>query len=765
MSVKAPTPFGGVAKPATSSAFPPMSVKAPTPFGGAAKPATSSSTSSAFPPMSVKAPTPFGGVAKPTRTAALAIHPMSTNVSASKPTDKSYLAASEYEAQFWTLLKDHDKLLLEVKTLSSTNVALDFQREVERIVESIEKLNSDKSMMDSKICSSKELSILLLSRKDDLERQLEESKQILTAHVDRNDLIEDSASKSYALDLESEKTRRRLVNKALSTQKCLARLNDAVKLLNSIVRKPASTQASVFSWTPSRHAKRTVETKGPKVIFEHLKTGYDRTKRLEDTAKSLHCRVEEYSRGSDDSALVAPKPLVVRDRRGRRKITALPFSSPTSFAKSFKSHSSKGLSAVEALQSLKQCHHVNPKQFEVRHLHMHSVEKESNTALPSWRSNNSSQLMGLSSPMINTSSSTMAQLQNVNRALATSEEIARTGWTSTDVKAMELAKLSMPTSLQHIDAGKAAKEALVPFGVTPEKMSTVRKTLRRGLNTSDSSATVKSFATSTVSTNTAATVGTKKSSSASFPPMSSKAPTPFGGQQGSGKAPLSSGVYPPMSKSPKPFASKPESKQATALEKPSTDANTSSSAFPPMSSKAPTPFGNTASAKTEEPKKEDQKPSIAGNASLSFAKQSEPKEANTPKESKGTGLFGTMGALGSALGDTGVEQSPFGSASSAATHDYKDILTKFYQTHNNSKVSEVEKTLQKYKVSFLKCTASTYIVATIIYTRLKFLYRAKKQACLKSLLKSIRFKTPFSRVRQKVLPSQAFPKCFPEVHL
>jgi len=708
--------------------------------------------------MFVKAPTPFGGVAKPTKSASFAMSPMST--------EKSYLAASEYEAQFWTLLKGHDKLLLEVKIVSSTNIEPGFQREVENIVESIEKLNSDKSMMDSKICSSKELSILLLSRKDDLERQLEESKQILTAHIDRKDLIEDSASKSYALDLESEKTRRRLVNKALCTQKCLARLNDAVKLLNSIVKKPASTQASSFSWTPSRQAKRPVETKGPKVIFEHLKTGYDRTKRLEDTAKYLHCRVEEYSKGSDDSALVAPKSLVVRNRRGRRTITALPFSSPTSFAKSSKSHSSKGLSAVEALQSLKKCHRVNPKQFEVRHLHMHSVEKESNTALPSWRSNNSSQLMGLSSPMINTSSSTMTHLQNVNRALATSEETARMGWTSTDVKAMELAKLSLPTSLQRIDASKAAKEALVPFGVTPEKMSSVRKTLQRGLNMPDSSTTVKSFATSTVSTNTGTTVGTKKSSSASFPPMSSKAPTPFGGQSGSSKAPPSSGVYPPMSKSaPKPFTSKSESKETAALQKPSTDTKTSSSAFPPMSSKAPTPFGASASAKTDVATKELQKPSIAGNASFSFAKKSEPKEANTSKESKGTGLLGGMGTLGSALGDTGVKQSPFGSASSTAAHDYKAILTKFYQTHNTSKVSEVEKTLQKYKVSFSKCTAFTYIVATIIYTRLKFLYRAKKQACLRSFLKSIRFKTPFSRFLRQVLPSQVVPKRSPEVHL
>ncbi|CAB9499361.1 Nucleoporin 153kDa [Seminavis robusta] len=83
-------------------------------------------------------------------------------------------------------------------------------------------------------------------------------------------------------------------------------------------------------------------------------------------------------------------------------------------------------------------------------------------------------------------------------------------------------------------------------------------------------------------TKTSSSVG-----SSAFPPMSSKAPTPFGAG-GSGKVSSSAGssAFPPMStKAPTPFG-------ASASPAPAQPASSfGSSAFPPMSSKAPTPFG------------------------------------------------------------------------------------------------------------------------------------------------------------------------------
>jgi hypothetical protein len=630
-------------------------------------------------------------------------HFSGTSMVVSKAVPKSYIAASEYEAQFWFLLRDHGKLLLEVKDLSSNNNAIALQKEVETIVDSIEKLNSDKTMIDGEICTSRELSILLLSRKDDLERQLAESKQILMAHFDKNHAIEDIPSKSDALDIASEKVRRRLVNKALCTQKALARLKDAVILLNSIVKKPTSAQASLFSWTPSRHAKKAASAKGPKVLFEHLKTGYDRSKRLENLTQSLHNKVEEYSQGiGKSSSIITLKPIVIRNRRGRRKITALPsFSSPTSFTNNSKSNSFKRLSTVEALQSLKNCHQTNPKQFQVRHLHMQSGKKDSNATLPSWRSNNSSQLMDLSSPLVNKSSG-MAHVENASRALTLPENTARTGWTSTDIKAMESSKLVLPTSLQRIDASKAAKEALVPFGVTPEKMSSVHMTLQRGAaKKQELNVIAKNCAVTSVGAKI--DVGRKQSSSFSVPPMAAMTPTPFEGQSGLDK-----------SKS-KNFSSKPEKKQAGVSQRNSNQKQSSAAAFPPMSSNAPTPFGTTKLLKKEESKKEIEK-LVAVKSSLSFTKPSDSEEAESLNDlNGGADVFGGMGILGNSLGGAVVDQSQFGSANTITNfgldgdvNDYKSILSKFYQTHNVSKLSEVDRTLQKYKVRLVTSSMIQY---------------------------------------------------------
>jgi cyclophilin family peptidyl-prolyl cis-trans isomerase/Ca2+-binding EF-hand superfamily protein len=74
-------------------------------------------------------------------------------------------------------------------------------------------------------------------------------------------------------------------------------------------------------------------------------------------------------------------------------------------------------------------------------------------------------------------------------------------------------------------------------------------------------------------------------SSSSYSPMATKAPTPFGSPQT--KAPATGGAYPPMStRASTPFASTPQSKPEVKA-----PANSSSS-YPPMSTKAPTPFGS-----------------------------------------------------------------------------------------------------------------------------------------------------------------------------
>jgi hypothetical protein len=71
-----------------------------------------------------------------------------------------------------------------------------------------------------------------------------------------------------------------------------------------------------------------------------------------------------------------------------------------------------------------------------------------------------------------------------------------------------------------------------------------------------------------------------------------------------------------------------------------------------------------------------------------------------------------MKGLGDSLfsvGGTSSKDSPFGPSStdtnkpldsSSQQKDYKTILTNFYQKHNPARLNEVDRTLEKYKVSF-----------------------------------------------------------------
>ena len=155
---------------------------------------------------------------------------------------------------------------------------------------------------------------------------------------------------------------------------------------------------------------------------------------------------------------------------------------------------------------------------------------------------------------------------------------------------------------------------------------------------------------------------------------------------------------------------------------------TESVAFPPLSAKAPTPFGRAVGTKTGDSKKVDKNESSGAIFGLSKASPSKidnskkdeaqqnvftkavgsgskdlSKKDEKPKSSSG-GMFGGFTGMNNALDATtststqqtsAITQKSSGSANDT---DFKSILTQFYTKHNASKVGEVDKTLQKYKV-------------------------------------------------------------------
>jgi hypothetical protein len=233
-----------------------------------------------------------------------------------------------------------------------------------------------------------------------------------------------------------------------------------------------------------------------------------------------------------------------------------------------------------------------------------------------------------------------------------------------------------------------------------------------------------------------------------YPPVSSKAPTPFGAPGGSKEEakPSSSMAFPPMSKTaPKLFSEKGQSKniestsikaaEASAMAPLAAKKSRGAAAFPPLSAKAPTPFGGSKSAKSADLKSADKKESSSGlfgfskptqtkddndkkdepkqtsSATFGFGKTAQSKNGTEKKdESKpSTEIFGGMMGMSNAL-DVPASKPTQGTStvpqSSGDTNkaDYKAILTQFYTTHNASKAGEVDKTLQKYKVSHIHIT-------------------------------------------------------------
>ena len=664
---------------------------------------------------------------------------------------KNYVAASEYEAQFWILLRDILVSLDKVKyntTSLTDNLApgkgqKEINVEVENIIESVQHLISNMNIIKDDVNNRTESSITLLSRKDDLARQIEESTQSLEMHFNKEKLAEEMFSKSQFLDIESEKSKRRLVMKALNSQKSIARLQEQVSLLSGLVKQPSSAKSTApFSRVQRRRPKKTPDVTGTKLVFQSLKNGFERTRKLRDTTENLSNEVDSYLQENvGDTAIDTPRQSSsARSRRNKKRIEPLPFSSPSSFASASKAKQDvPTMSTIKALRTLKKKHHVAVKRFERRDLNFSSDKNGDNLRdAQSWRSKTSSQLMN-TSRSLNTSRIGMplaASNSQGSKERSLVIEKSRDGWNNTDTRLVESTQLNLPTSLKQIDADKAANQALAPFGVTPELMSSVQKIKERSVvrNKAPSEANLKK--------------GTIAKLPGGYPPVSSKAPTPFGAPGGSKEEakPSSSMAFPPMSKTaPKLFSEKGQSKniestsikaaEASAMAPLAAKKSRGAAAFPPLSAKAPTPFGGSKSAKSADLKSADKKESSSGlfgfskptqtkddndkkdepkqtsSATFGFGKTAQSKNGTEKKdESKpSTEIFGGMMGMSNAL-DVPASKPTQGTStvpqSSGDTNkaDYKAILTQFYTTHNASKAGEVDKTLQKYKVSHIHIT-------------------------------------------------------------
>jgi len=689
MSHTAPKPFGekAVSKSSTSASqsspfggYPPIASKAPTPFGSSLtpNPTTSSvgSSASSYPPMSQAAPKPFGeGVTSKSSTSA--------QLRLSSVTDKKYPAnrnieynaSSQYEVQLWRIVQSFlimlDNLEPKDRNVEDQNVAtkanlFGLNKSIDNVLGEAEKVRSTAILLDEVVNDQLQLAIFLLSRSDDIARQLKESKEIINRQqADAWELDVADLSKDQPLDLESEKARRRLAHRTVIAQGVITRVREKIRLIEGTSTLCISKNSATIGWPNigSRSLGRlpkSLDFEATKVLFDSLKKGYDRTKLLSSCAVNLNEKASDMIKSCEHKKLVTNHVNTKKCGKGMKsKIIPFPFLSPTlSEKKTSRVQLKEGhMSLPCALRKLtRTLSDINVKRFPRSSLSLvHTTDKVALPQRHSLRSSGGSLLMnanesiGVRSHQV--PHTTMGYLNN------RSPPSVRRGWTTDcniDGKEVEHMTLPLPSALKQIDVKRAERKALCAFGTTPERIIEAQDRRQRVKN--NTTVPSSSF---TTSKNSATTSG-------GYPPLASKAPTPFGLSDVSNE---------------------------TKDRKSSTSTSTSGG-YPPLASKAPTPFGPPMTTKQTKParslsgKSESKRPSNSMSSSVANAKKN--------VDSVGESSSALLESRSESLNNKGTPLNQQSTDERQPT-DYHQIMTQFYQKNNAAKLSEVTATLQKYK--------------------------------------------------------------------
>ena len=373
----APAPAAKPTAGTASSAFPPMSKAAPINPFGAPKPALATATTStsgsgfAFGSSAASKPAPapapggsgggfsFGSAPAPapanavatTKAAAKPIPPSTTAAPAQTPKAKAadssssstvlavpkYEAATEYEAELWRGVMEFDKSLSSINELAQslfdTKLSkdnADLEKKIERMIDTCDQARSMAMAVDTKVATQSDRAIFLLSRKDDLQRQVSEADRLVNEQLRAQE--GGSLLRDQPLDPETEKTRRHLASSALETQHSIANVKDRLCLLRDILQaRETKPTRSAFSFGSPRNAPDQ-KLKAQRSLKQGVLRGYERAQQLSKTAEDLQKRVQEAADAIPGTSGASAPTLV---RKSRSRIAPLPvnFASPTAVAK------------------------------------------------------------------------------------------------------------------------------------------------------------------------------------------------------------------------------------------------------------------------------------------------------------------------------------------------------------------------------------------------------------------------------------------------
>ena len=705
LSSKAPTPFTGFkantpapSKSGGTSAFPPLSSKAPLPFGGGAFSAGASADTSVstYPPITSKTPSPFSG----SKTSARVPAKVGTSAfSDSSPWKKP--ASSDYESQFRKVVEKFEgsmSLLANNRLSSEFGFSAErdsnFESEIQKMMDEKDSFIASCDDINSQISEQKKRSIFLLSRKTDTKRQIMECRRLIDVQT-RSREAQARIMETQPLDAESERCRRSLAVKALMVNRTLELLENRNSFLRGICDFNEENRAD--AGIPLAPEDRR------NILFEEMTTTFQRTQVFKEEATRTSKRVVEYDESipvilpsglnSTPESQSRPSRKSLNGRTSKHRLTPISMGAPVS----------KTLSLPSAQRS------DTEKWAKIEH----AMRKTKVSAVPAKKLTRLARIGAVSTNVTSQNQSRIARSLGPSLLLSPTEGVPlsavgktvrqerlvfssplskpRLDWNSgsnVDQEKMKGISLAFPQQLKKIDATEASRNALSGFGTTPEKAERALE-----LKKSAGSFNMKSSSTTTA----------RSSSVAAFPPMSSKAPTPFSADRTAdrGDQAKASSSYPTMAKQA-PSRMKPAKAGIEGSKPPlSLQPKASFSSFsrsPPIDekqsvAKSRSPFGD-----------------LKGLGDSLFADDNKSSPAKSERDAIGL-------SLGAPLTDNDESNEP----------DYRKVLFDFYTTHNPAKLNEVEKTLEKYKVRFAGCL---YFLPEHSYNKPSAFYREERWKCL-----------------------------------
>ena len=564
--------------------------------------------------------------------------------------NETYTAASGYEAELWKQVRLFCKTTAAVKKFAhdaGTCIESDLTKSIERNIDKYQENISHATRLEGGTVDLQQRMVHLLSIQDDLQKQKKETD--IAFKEQSSDNTPKNIARKEPLDAESEWKRRKIVYKCREIQNWMSIVDTRLSLNQEIFSffkdiEENEDQSGAVSLSLSKSTASAT-----RALCRSLTNGYEHVRDFESFVKILLEKTDSLSssyKATQGNTAVSAKKVRVRSRGAfsRRTISPLPTSHLTSPLMKSRASSKRSSSSIikrntalrQAAASLSCKDSCSSNTFYLRE----RLVTQSSAANQSQRNNNDWKSKGKSELF---STSKFPKPESNTPTPAAAKPLAKALFTSPLAGAKARPQWNTSEPLLKVEIPQKLKQINSTEAAKSALASfgTTPERLAQGRDIVTRDAVEASNPSSSKKLVAKKSMSEEHSSSstssAAFPLISSKS-------KSSSTTPKSNAAFPPISKdAPKPFSSAP--KPAAA-------------AFPPMSTAAPkSPFAKSAEAA--------------------------PSAAFPPLSSA-------------------APKSPFVSSSEKKDPnaiDYKAVLTKFYKENNPTKVTEVDTSLAKYKVS------------------------------------------------------------------